>query len=612
MTRGYEPLAGFSELMSEIVQASLSENPDALNELVRESSLLRSVLYETLGMETATFFVFDRDVNAMRLFDRAVPEGINPAFVSLTKLGPGSNSRGGKYHAEPWPVEEQEKVRQDQEAAAAGIGKQTTARLCFDALNSGRRRSAAEEKREWLLFPTGEIAVFCFEWSLWKRLEAEGVASPEEARERIRGVGFAESCWDDIFGGNTFPRMANRGDEYYRAAIRWLGSVTADTARAKYAYLWDCDEEAKSWFVRLSRDVQDILGSAKRPRCANFDVLRRLADLILLGSRIPHDSSRVGIQNAGFFNRSWLSPEMSLKLGQWNLCAFLLRPRFSADRGQPTEAVLLGNFRDVDICQKRHREIKDILCTLATRDISRFSEARLARSLDRLSHVTQIIMALNENTFIHEIRGPLAKVKVRIDEILKEPQIPDAAVERASKIKGDVERAQQAVRALRDVTKALSGSTEVVDLGLAVHSSYSRIQRFKLIPIPNRIQIKRDIARTKLPVVLGKDALSVILTNLLANAIDATDGEGTITLVVKRAARQATLEVRDTGSGFPEGVPDSLFDRKPPRPTGMGLGLFICRHIAGVYGGAISAQNRAVGGANFILTFPLAENGGGK
>ncbi|MDR3669765.1 MAG: DUF4118 domain-containing protein [Holophaga sp.] len=71
------------------------------------------------------------------------------------------------------------------------------------------------------------------------------------------------------------------------------------------------------------------------------------------------------------------------------------------------------------------------------------------------------------------------------------------------------------------------------------------------------------------------------------------------------------IAVADRGPGLPPGEEELIFEklyRGTGRTTtpGAGLGLAICKGIAQVHGGSIIAENRPQGGAQVILTLPLA------
>jgi two-component system sensor histidine kinase KdpD len=75
------------------------------------------------------------------------------------------------------------------------------------------------------------------------------------------------------------------------------------------------------------------------------------------------------------------------------------------------------------------------------------------------------------------------------------------------------------------------------------------------------------------------------------------------------AGFKVVVEVSDRGTGFAPGDEQRAFEKfyrgQSPRVRGVGLGLAICRAIAEVHGGAITAENRPGGGATLRLTLPL-------
>jgi hypothetical protein len=86
-----------------------------------------------------------------------------------------------------------------------------------------------------------------------------------------------------------------------------------------------------------------------------------------------------------------------------------------------------------------------------------------------------------------------------------------------------------------------------------------------------------------------------------------------VTIEVVRADGFLSLEVRDTGEGFPAAFLRNAFEpfarpdashSQPDRDAGTGLGLAIVRAVAEAHGGTVEAANRPGGGAAVRLFIP--------
>lgn len=102
-----------------------------------------------------------------------------------------------------------------------------------------------------------------------------------------------------------------------------------------------------------------------------------------------------------------------------------------------------------------------------------------------------------------------------------------------------------------------------------------------------------------------------ILINLIGNAVKHTQSGG-ILVTCRRGARQARIEVWDTGPGIPPEARDTIFDElvqldNPERDAekGLGLGLAIVRKSASLLGHPLSLCSRVGQGSRFALTLPL-------
>ena len=104
--------------------------------------------------------------------------------------------------------------------------------------------------------------------------------------------------------------------------------------------------------------------------------------------------------------------------------------------------------------------------------------------------------------------------------------------------------------------------------------------------------------------------LEQIALNLLRNGMDAVEFMGhlgELTLHTSSDSGMVRLSIADNGKGIAKGDFEKLFQPFfTNKASGMGLGLTICQTIAQSFGGSLKAQNLPHGGANFILSLPIA------
>jgi signal transduction histidine kinase len=120
-----------------------------------------------------------------------------------------------------------------------------------------------------------------------------------------------------------------------------------------------------------------------------------------------------------------------------------------------------------------------------------------------------------------------------------------------------------------------------------------------------------------LPQVQGdRIQLQQVLLNLIVNAVEAMRGvgDGARELQVgteKHASGGVHVAVRDTGPGLDPQSGGRLFEAfYTTKPSGMGMGLSICRAIIEAHGGRIWAGANAPKGAVFQFTLPAGGDEG--
>ena len=114
-----------------------------------------------------------------------------------------------------------------------------------------------------------------------------------------------------------------------------------------------------------------------------------------------------------------------------------------------------------------------------------------------------------------------------------------------------------------------------------------------------------------LPILQGdRVQLKQVILNLIINAVQAmssvSEGSRELLISTGRAERDGVfVAVRDTGPGLAPAVLERLFEPfYTTKPSGLGLGLSICRSIIEAHGGQLSASANVPRGAVFIFTVP--------
>ena len=108
-----------------------------------------------------------------------------------------------------------------------------------------------------------------------------------------------------------------------------------------------------------------------------------------------------------------------------------------------------------------------------------------------------------------------------------------------------------------------------------------------------------------------RDRIEQILINLLDNAAKYSPEGGAITVSVAEEARHVRLSVTDRGVGIAPTEQQAIFEkfyRVDPHltqtPGGTGLGLYICRELAGRMDGKIAVESEPGRGSTFVLMLP--------
>jgi two-component system sporulation sensor kinase A len=119
-------------------------------------------------------------------------------------------------------------------------------------------------------------------------------------------------------------------------------------------------------------------------------------------------------------------------------------------------------------------------------------------------------------------------------------------------------------------------------------------------------QVNWNPIEDKLSISLNLDQFSILLSNLLLNAADATDNAGIISLNLEIKGSEILLHITDNGLGMTKEVMNRIFEpyfTTKELGKGSGLGMFVVKQIADTYGIKIFINSEPNKGTTFTLGF---------
>jgi predicted ATPase/signal transduction histidine kinase len=251
----------------------------------------------------------------------------------------------------------------------------------------------------------------------------------------------------------------------------------------------------------------------------------------------------------------------------------------------------------------------------AVMDVSaiRLAERELHRAQTDLAHMMRVT-SLGELTasIAHEVNQPLGAVIFNAEASLGwldcEPPNMNEAHAALERILRDGTRAGEIIRRIRALAKKSDMKMTPLNLSDVLVEALTFVQHDL---INASVALHLEHAST-LPVILAdKVQLQQVILNLVMNGIEAmqsiTDRPRGLTIRTEPDdARQVRITVADTGVGFSTDGADRLFNTFfTTKPSGMGMGLSICRSIIELHGGRIWAVPNAPHGARIQFTLPL-------
>ena len=215
----------------------------------------------------------------------------------------------------------------------------------------------------------------------------------------------------------------------------------------------------------------------------------------------------------------------------------------------------------------------------------------------------------------HELKTPLASIKLLTDSILQNDMDEETVREFVSDIGDEADRLTRMSDKLLSLTRVDSqygGNCEIVYMAPTVERVAKMLRG---IARKNGITLQLDLA-DDCPILILEDDLYQITFNLVENGIKYNKPNGTLTVSLHRQDDNGILQVTDTGVGISADALEHIFERfyrvdkaRSRQTGGSGLGLAIVRDMVIRNRGEINVTSTPGKGSTFTVTFPSFDTG---
>jgi two-component system nitrogen regulation sensor histidine kinase GlnL len=177
-----------------------------------------------------------------------------------------------------------------------------------------------------------------------------------------------------------------------------------------------------------------------------------------------------------------------------------------------------------------------------------------------------------------------------------------AAQEKLRIIQNEVKRLESFLGELRDFLRPAQPSKQKIDLNRVIRDVKALMEEAiqeKGISLEDRLDPNLP------PVEADPNQIKQVLLNMVKNALEATEDQGTILVSSGAKDAQVWFAVQDTGKGMSEDVQEKIFHPfYTTKDKGTGLGLAVINKIVTDHHGTITVDSVAGSGSTFTVRLP--------
>jgi signal transduction histidine kinase len=204
----------------------------------------------------------------------------------------------------------------------------------------------------------------------------------------------------------------------------------------------------------------------------------------------------------------------------------------------------------------------------------------------------------------HELNNPLNNIYLSAQVLVGEAggTCSAEAKEAMHDILGQSERVKRIVSELLEFARGKEPHFGDVDLRELIADTYRHLGSSRNL---ENIRFSSNFDSPSIFLSADEGQLEQVFTNLFANAVDAMQLQGALTVHARQETDATIITISDTGRGVPRESQDKIFEPFfTTKDKGTGLGLAIVYNIIKKHNGDIVVESEAGTGTTFTITLP--------
>ncbi|MFC1991836.1 sensor histidine kinase [Chloroflexota bacterium] len=215
---------------------------------------------------------------------------------------------------------------------------------------------------------------------------------------------------------------------------------------------------------------------------------------------------------------------------------------------------------------------------------------------------------------VHELKTPIVPI-IAAGELLADEVHEEQPLALVRSIQRGASTMSNRIDRLLDVARGELGMLVLEDENVDIVKILNQVvEDMSSVASTRKISLVHEVPSSLPSVWADKGRLEQVIMNIMVNALKYTPSGGKVTLRAKKKDASLLVEIQDTGPGIVKEDWQNVFESYyrvesgKQHPSGLGLGLALCKTIIEAHGGKIWVESEEGKGCTFSFSLPLSKS----